>query len=127
MSERLQLRAKQLVQARLEVNAVGRLGRREPRAIAGRLQIGAMVDQVEQHLHVALRLLRAAHEAEGGERAAVLHDESRQQGVERPFAGSDEIRAAWIQRKERGAVVQYETVARHRDAGAEGVVDTVNE
>src|SRR5215472_2677985 len=53
------------------------------RAVDRGLRILAVVDDAREDLHVALRLHGAAHQAEGGERLAVLGDEARDDGVER--------------------------------------------
>src|SRR5262249_35245099 len=81
-----------LVAARLE--AIQRLGRHvllgpdrlvdfvhaPARAVDRGLRVLAVVDDAREHLHMALRLHGAAHQAEGGDRLAVLGDEARDDG-----------------------------------------------
>ena len=50
----------------------------EARRVAGLLQVHAEVDEVDDDLHVALRLHVAAHHAEAHERLAVLRHERRE-------------------------------------------------
>src|SRR5439155_23971539 len=59
------------------------------RPVDGSLRVLAIVDDAREHLHVALRLHRAAHQAESRDRPAVLGDESWNDGVERTLLGTD--------------------------------------
>ena len=62
-----------------------------PRAASARiarlLEVHPEVDVVDQHLHLSLRLHGPAHDPESHPGLAVLHHESRDDGVERPLAG----------------------------------------
>ena len=89
--------ARELVAARLEAaRGVGRHVLLDPhrlvelvhapaRRVDGGLRVLAVVDDAREDLHVALRLHGAAHQAEGRDRLAVLGDEGRDDGVERPL------------------------------------------
>ncbi len=97
MPEFPQRRSDGLVETGLELQHIGGLIMMEARRVAGGLHVGAEVEQVDQHLHVSLRLLGGAHETKRHERQAVLHDESRQQRVKWPFPGCDAIGTVRIQ------------------------------
>src|SRR4051812_17558238 len=64
------------------------------RRIAGFLETHVEVEQVNENLHVALRLHVAAHDAEAHHGFTVLGDESRDDRVERALAGRVGIRKA---------------------------------
>ena len=64
------------------------------RGVAGFLHVHAEIDDVGQHLHMALRLHVAAHQAERQERLAVLHHEAGNDGLERPLARRIDVRVA---------------------------------
>ncbi len=92
-------------------------------AVDGGLRVLAVIDDAREDLHVALRLHGAAHQAEGRDRLAVLGDEGRDDGVERPLPGADLVGMALGRDEPRGAVLQRNARARHDDARAEaGVV-----
>ena len=78
------------------------------RGVAGFLHVHAEVDDVGQHLHVALRLHVAAHEAERHERLAVLHHEAGNDGVERPLAGRIDVGGLGIERIQLAAILEHE-------------------
>src|SRR6266576_284552 len=54
-------------------------------AVDGGLRVLAVIDDAREYLHVALWLHGAAHQAEGRHRLAVLGDEARDDGMERPL------------------------------------------
>ncbi len=67
------------------------------RGVAGFLHVEAEIDHVDDDLHMALRLHVAAHDAEAHERLAVFHDESRNDGLKRPFARRIDVGVMRIQ------------------------------
>ena len=90
------------------------------RRIGRRLRVLAIGEPAQHHLRMPLRLHRAAHDAEGGERGAVrLHGEAGDDGVERPLSGRDLVDMAGRQREAGAAVLQADAGAGHDDAGAE--------
>jgi hypothetical protein len=70
---------------------VGRAFVLPARGVAGFLHAETEVHEVHYDLHVALRLHRATHDTEAHERLAVLHDERRDDRVERTFAGRVDV------------------------------------
>ena len=91
------------------------------------LQVQAAIDQVDQHLRVPLRLDVAAHHAVGHQQPAVLEHHRRNQRVERPLAGLEAVRVAWLEREAGAAIVQHDAGVAGDDAGAERVEDAVDE
>ena len=59
----------------------------EARGVAGFLQAHVEVEQVDEDLHVALRLHVAAHDAEAHHGPSVFGEHRGDDGVERPLAG----------------------------------------
>ena len=78
-----------------------------------------MVEQPHQRLHVALRLDRPSHHADGCEGLSIVHDEGRDDRVERPLAGSDPVRVAGLQREPRPAVLEADPRTGDDDARSE--------
>src|SRR5262245_39147715 len=68
------------------------LAMRDAGRFAGFLHVHPEIDQIHEHLCLALRLVIAAHDAERETRRAVLHHEGGNQGVQRPFVRSDHVR-----------------------------------
>src|SRR5207237_4052346 len=69
------------------------------RGVAGFLNRHAEIDLVREDLNVTLRLHSAAHHAERFPWFAILHHESRNDRVERPFARRVNVRVAGLHRK----------------------------
>jgi hypothetical protein len=80
------------------------------RRIAGGLRVLLVVQHAHQGLQVALRLHVAAHHAKAHHRLAVLGEESRDDGVEGPLAGTYEVVAGRIQREAVATVLQAQAV-----------------
>ena len=78
----------------LDQQAVGAV--MNARGLTRLLDVHAEVDQVHQHLRVSLRLVVAAHDAERQPRLAVLHDERRDERVQRPLVRRDAIGMAGL-------------------------------
>mmetsp|Transcript_7513 Transcript_7513/g.29882 ORF Transcript_7513/g.29882 Transcript_7513/m.29882 type:complete len:569 (-) Transcript_7513:27-1733(-) len=91
--------------------------------VPGLLRVHSKVDHVHGHLHGPLRLHRAAHHAEHGERLAVLHDRAGHERVERALPRRVHVgRSGGPGTEEVPAVLQREAQGGWRQAGAEGVV-----
>ncbi len=104
----------------------------EARRVDRLLQIHPEQQEVEQQLHVALRLHRAAHHPEAQPRlvSAVCSrpgDEGGDDGVKRKLARPDRVGAARLQREPRPAILQGEAGAGHHDARTELPVDAVDQ
>ena len=97
------------------------------RGVAGFLHIHAEIDLVDEHLHVALRLHRAAHEAEGFPRRAVLQHEAGDNRLERALARRVDVGVARFEGEEFAAILEGEAEAGHRDAGAHAAVVRLDE
>ena len=78
-------------------------------APAGRVERGLrvqqMVDRVDDHLHVALRLHETAHHAEWTDRFALTPEEAGDDRVVRPLAGFERIRMGGVEREPMAAVL----------------------
>ena len=75
-----------------------------------------MQHNAQRHLHVSLRLHRAAHHAEGHQRLAVaVHRKARNDGVERTLAARQRVRMIRIQRKTTAPVLQANPGIWHHD------------
>ena len=98
----------------------GRLGRAEvtePGRIAGLLDVHAKVDQVADHLRMALGLHVTPHQAEAQPGLAVLGDETGDDRVKRSLAGLEPVEMVRVEREERTAVLEREAqVTPARDA-----------
>src|SRR6185436_10192337 len=85
----------------------------DARRIARLLHVHAEVDDVGDDLRVSLRLVVAAHHAEGHHGSAVLRKHRGNQRMQGPFVRADLMRMPRLQRESRAAVLQ-------RDAGVAG-------
>ena len=70
------------------------------------LGIHTKVDQVGQHLSVTLSLHIATHDSEGEIGLIIFQNQSRDEGVEWPFARSDDIGVARFGRKPTATAVE---------------------
>ena len=70
---------------------------------------------VRHELGVGLRLIEAAHDAEGDADVAVGH-QRRDDGVQRPLAAGERIGMFWVEAEQGAAVVQHEAAALDADA-----------
>ncbi len=73
----LELFAQQIVKRGLEHERVRDLVVTEARDVARLLYVSVKIDQIDEHLFVALRLHIAAHQTDRCVRFAVAHDEPR--------------------------------------------------
>ena len=94
----------------------------EARGIAGFLQVHAVIDDVDQHLHMALRLHAAAHQAQRHERLAVLLHEGRNDGVEGPLGGFVSIGVRRIEAEQFAAVLEHEARSRRDQPAAHATI-----
>ena len=103
---------------------VDRQSRRDApaRCVGGRLRILLVVGETDHHLHVPLRLHRAAHHAEAHGRQPVLRDEAGNDGVERALARPDLVVVVVDQFEIVAAVLQADAGAGHDHARAEALV-----
>ena len=88
------------------------------RAVAGGLDVEAVVDAVDDDLRLALRLHVAAHDAEGHPGLAVLGGEAGNDGLEGALAGLVDVGMAVLKREEFAAVLEHEAEAVGDEAGA---------
>ena len=87
------------------------------RGINCRLWVLPVQHNAQRHLHVPLRLHRAAHHAERHQRlAAAVHRKARNDGVERSLAARQRVRVLWIQHKPAAPVLQADPRIRHHNA-----------
>ncbi len=63
----------------------------EPRHVGRCLHVRAEVEEVDERLCMALRLHVTAHQSDGHQWPALLHDEARGEGVERPLVRRDRV------------------------------------
>jgi hypothetical protein len=99
----------------------------EARRVAGRLRVHPEVDQVQQRLHVSLRLHVAAHHAERQPGTAVLERHRGHERMQRPLAWSDHVGVRRIEREQAAAVVQDNPGVSCDDSGAEVFEDRLNQ
>src|SRR5256885_808502 len=93
------------------------------RLLARLLHIHAEINQVEQDLHMPLRLHIAAHHSEREPRLTIAENHRGHERVEWALAAFQAIRTLWIERKARAAIVQHNPgIARHK-SGAEAFKD----
>ena len=92
------------------------------RRIRGRLGVLAVVEDPRHHLHVALMLHVAAHDAEAHGWRAVAQNEAGDDGVVGALVRPDGIGVVGIEHEAGAAVLQGNAGARHDDAGAEAHV-----
>jgi hypothetical protein len=113
------------VQARLDLHR-GAVAE-EPRRVDGALQIKPVLEQLDQQIRVAGRLILPAHDAERHQRPPVLHHQARDDRVHRTLAGSERVRMFRIQPEARAAVVQHHPALGGEDRRAEGIEERVDE
>ena len=88
-------------------------------AVAGGLDVEAVVDAVDDDLCLALRLHVAAHDAEGHPGLTVLAGEAGDDGLEGALAGGVDVGVAVLEGEELAAVLEHEAEAVGDEAGAE--------
>ena len=76
--------------------------------VAGFLEAHVEIEQIDENLHVPLRLKVAAHHAEAHHRLAVFGDEGGNDCVERSFAGGVGVWVAGFEIEQLAAVLQAE-------------------
>lgn len=91
------------------------------RRVARGLQIEIVVDEVDDDLHVTLRLHVAAHQAEREPRLAVAQCERGNDGLERAASGPVLVRAR-REREEFAAILQHEAQAIGHQARAHAAI-----
>ena len=94
----------------------------QPRRFAGLLHVHAEIDQVDQHLHLSLRLHVAAHDAEDEPRLAVLRHHRRDDRVERPLVRFQSIGVLRVEGEQHAAILEGEAEFGRHQAGAEADV-----
>ena len=87
-------------------------------AVAGGLDVEAVVDAVDDDLRLALRLHVAAHDAEGHPGLAVFGGEAGDDGLEGALAGGVDVGVAVLEGEELAAVLEHEAEAVGDEAGA---------
>ena len=125
MAARVEAEARLRRNRRFEREPVRRMP--ESRCLARLLDVHAEVDQVQEHLHVPLRLHVAAHDAKRQPRTSVLHDHRRHERMKWPLAGCEEVWMASTKREQRAAVVQRDAGVAGNDPGAETFVNGLDE
>ena len=86
--------------------------------IAGSLRLLAMGQHTHQRLQMPLRLHVATHHTKTHARFAVLRQETRDDGLERPLSALHHIRVIGVQREAMAAVLQADAGTWHNDATA---------
>src|SRR5262249_8852075 len=99
----------------------------EARLVQRSLRVEAAVDDRGDQLQVALWLDVAAHAAEGADQAAVAHQHAGDDRVERPPSGRKPVRVPPREREARAAVLERDAGVGGADAGAEAVVQALDE
>ncbi len=87
-------------------------------AVAGGLDVEAVVDAVDDDLRLALRLHVAAHDAEGHPGLAVFGGEAGDDGLEGALAGGVDVGMAVLEGEEFATVLEHEAEAVGDEAGA---------
>ena len=95
--------------------------------VEGRLGVHAKTQEIGQKRRLADRLILAAHHAERPNRFAVLHQETRDDGVHRPLTGGDAIGVTGGQVESLAAVVQKHARTWRHDRRAEAGEDRIDE
>ena len=90
-----------------------------PRLVERALERHLVVDEVRNHLDVALRLHVPAHHAERGPVVLVEPDDARDERVERPLAGFEAVRVIGVQREGRAPVLERDARVARDQPGAE--------
>src|SRR5262249_53396516 len=85
------------------------------------------IDQIDHDLRVSLRLHLTAHHAEADPRLTIFGDESRDDGMKRTFRWRVSIELAFLQIKERPAILQGKAESGRDHARAEPEVDTLDQ
>src|SRR4051794_16001858 len=89
-----------------------------PRLVEGRLRVQAVIDEVRERLHLALRLHGPADHAEDGLGPFVATNEAGDDRVEGALAPLDGVRIAGVEREAVAAVLQERATG--PDPGPEG-------
>ena len=84
---------------------LARVGVVETDRVARFLQIHSQIEEIDQHLSMALRLHVAAHHAKGHQGLAVLGHEGRNDGVKGALARLEAIGVPRLQREATAAVL----------------------
>src|SRR5207244_12632967 len=80
------------------------------------------IELVADHLVVPLPLHAAAHDAKCFPWFPIFHDETRNNGVKRPFAWRVNVRVTRIHRKKFTAILKHETQTKHYDPAAHAAI-----
>src|SRR3954454_18118544 len=91
------------------------------RSLQRLLNVHAVIGNVGNELRMRQRLVCAAHNSKTDVLISAFH-KGRDDGVERAFVWREYIWRIGIQRKQRTTILQHESHAFHRDAGAEALV-----
>ena len=86
------------------------------RRIQACLRIEAVIERVDDHLDVPLRLHMPAHHPEGSDRLSLVRQEAGDDRVERSLAGRKLVRMAILQNKPIPTIVQRDASPRHYDS-----------
>jgi hypothetical protein len=76
------------------------------------------VNQIGENLDMALRLHVASHHAKSKLLFALLHHESRNEGMEWTFAGRIYVGISWLHREQFASILKSEAEPWYDDAGA---------
>ena len=97
------------------------------RTVERRLGIVGVIDEPRDHLEVTLRLHGTTHHAERSQQVAPLEQHAGDDRVERPLRRGEHVRVVRALDEARGAVLEREAGAGRDDAGAEALVDALNQ
>ena len=89
----------------------------DARRLAGFLNVHSEINQIDQHLRMALGLVITAHHAERHPRLAILHHERWNQRVQRPLMGTNLVRVGGPEREERSTIVENDACVSRHDSG----------
>ena len=89
--------------------------------ITGRLGVLPVVGNTGSDLQVALSLHRSAHQSKAHQWFRTPGQETRDDGVKRPFPWCDLVRMTGLQGESPAAIVQSDTGVGHHDARAEAL------
>src|SRR5437588_3664805 len=97
------------------------------RRFAGLLHVHAEIDQINQRLSMALRLVVGAHHTKREKRLAVLEDHGRDERMKGPFPRRNGIGMFGIEHKKRAPILQDDTGITGDQSRAKALKKTIDE
>ena len=99
----------------------------ESSRVARFLKVHSKIGDVNQNLHVTLRLHTASHQSVAHERFSIFEQKSGNDGVERSFARGIDIGVPLLQGEQLATILQHKTKASRDESGSHTAVVRLNE